>query len=222
MRSPVPLVLAALIASNSAGAQTLYSQTPIDPCGFGYYSSTVARPNRNFKHADDFTIASGGVIDRVRWWGMSEGRVSGTLGNFSAFTVEVFAANGAGTLPGTLLLTQTFTQAQTSPTPTGRLAFDTGATEYMQEIALTSPFVATAGVKYFLAVSATPVVGAGDAWLWQDGTFVNGASALMSLSVGQWSVFQDSDSAFQLISVPAPGAASPFLLLAAVGVRRRR
>lgn len=209
-------------ASGAADAQVAYTQAPSDPCGFGFFSSSVPRPNRNFKHADDFSIAGGAMIERVRWWGLSEGRVRPDLGNFSSFKIEVFTSNTAGTLPVALLRSETFTVSATSPVATGRVAFDSGATEFRHEVALGTPFQAMPGVRYFLAISATPVVSSADAWMWQDGVFVNGRSGLFSYSSGAWSTFQDTDSAFELIAVPAPGAAGVMTAGGWVVLRRRR
>ncbi len=231
MRSPSlrssrkPLVLAAFVPlalATAAPAQTVYSQGPGTPVGWGFFSSTVPRNNRSYKHADDFTLAETATIDRIRWWGMSDFRFTGGLSNFSAFTVELFSASQNGTVPATLLRSQTFLPAVTSPTATGRVAFDTGAIEYRQEVTLSSPIVLQGSTKYFLAISATPINLSGDSWMWQDGVFVNGASALMQWNVTPWTVFIDTDSAFEVIAVPAPGAAAGLLALSAVGVTARR
>ncbi|MFM9957371.1 MAG: hypothetical protein ACKVZJ_04810 [Phycisphaerales bacterium] len=216
------LAAGTLGATPRAGAQVVYSQIANDPCGFGFFSSSVARPNRNFKHADDFVIAGGASIERVRWWGQSEGRVALSLANFSAFKVEIFTSNTAGTIPVSLLRSETFTVAATGPTATGRVAFDSGATEFRHEVALGTPFSALAGVRYFLAISATPIVTSGDAWMWQDGRFVNGRSGVFSFTSGAWSTFQDTDSAFELIAVPGPGVPTGVMVGAVWVVRRRR
>lgn len=217
----VPALIAAAAAS-PAQSQTVYSQAPADPPGFGYYSSSQPVPQRNFKHADDFTLAAAATIHSVRFWGMSEGRVSTGISNFSAFTVEFFATNPTTQLPAALLHTETFAAALTAPTTTGRVAFDTGATEYGHTISLASPISLLAGTKYHIAISATPVVPTGDVWLWQDGRFVNGTSGIYRWSTGAWSTFQDTDSAFELVTIPAPGTALLAASLTAGAAARRR
>lgn len=194
-----------LIASASQlRADPLYSQLPGDIVGYGFYSMSQPVPQRSYKHADDFTLPAAGTISGVRFWGMSEGRVSQGIGNFSSFKVEFYSLSTNGNIPGTLLRTETFSAASTSPTLTGRTAFDTGALEYVHEVTLATPFSVNANQKYFLAISAAPVVPSNDVWLWQDGQFVNGTSALLTWATNSWGVFQDTDSAFQLLSVPAP------------------
>jgi hypothetical protein len=219
-RTPAVLTLAACAAS--ANAQTVYSQGPGTPVGWGFFSSTIPRANRSYKHADDFTLAQTATIDRLRWWGMSDFRSTGGLSNFSAFTIELFEANTAGTLPGSLLRTQTFLPALTSPTATGRVAFDTGATEFRQEVTLSTPIELLGNRKYFLAVSATPINLSGDSWMWQDGQFVNGLSALLQWNVTPRTVFDDTDSSFEIIAIPAPGAAAWAAPLALLAMRRHR
>lgn len=224
MRSIMLAACAAAFVVPAANAQTVYDQGPGDIVGFGFYSSSHPRPNRNFKHADDFTLAQSADISTITWRGMSEGRVRLDLNNFSSYTIEFYTsiAGGGGFIPGTLLKTETFTKAQTIPTLTGRTAFDTGAFEYAQQATLSSPFTALAGQKYFLAISAAAIVTNADAWMWQDGQFVNGQSGLLSYATGQWTNFNDTDSCFSLIAVPSPGAAGVFSLGALVALRRRR
>lgn len=218
----VVALIAPLALVSAAQAQTVYSQGPGTPVGWGFFSSTIPRSNRSYKHADDFTLAQTATIDRLRWWGMSDFRQTGGLSNFSAFTIELFEANGAGTLPGTLVRSQTFLPALTAPTATGRVAFDTGAIEFRHDVTLASPVELLGGRKYFLAVSATPINLAGDSWMWQDGLFVNGASALMQWNVTPWTVFIDTDSAFEVIAIPAPGSAAAFVGVGALAACRRR
>ena len=217
------IALTVLVLAPGAPAQTVYSQGPGDIVGFGFYSSSVSRPTRNYKHADDFTLAADAAVSTITWRGMSEGAQHPDLRNVNRFRIDIYSASAVvgGDVPGALLKTQTFSLAQTAPTLTGRTAFDTGAFEYSHAVTLSTPFNASGGVKYFLAISVTPFNTSNDAWMWQDGQFVNGASALLNLSSTQWAVFNDTDSCFSL-AVPAPAAASMLGLGSILALRRRR
>lgn len=224
----VPVLLAGALGGPCLAEVTLYSQpTVTDPALVGtcFYSSSKPMSSRNYKHADDFLIASGGTIDRVRWWGLSEGRFVKNLANVSHFTIEFYQAvpDAGGLLVGTLLSTATFPIAATNQTATGRLSAANQAIEYRHDVALSSPVQVAAGTPYFIAISARPVNANRDAWGWHDGLLVNGYSQIYSHNTLTWSSFQDTDSSFELFgTVPAPGGAGIVLLCGAVALRRRR
>lgn len=214
-------------AGCAAEVSTLYSQpTTTDPNGVGlcYYSSTVPRPSRNYKHADDFSSPTGGLVNKVRWWGISEARLYKNLQNVDQFTIEFYSslADAGGPQIGQLLYSATFPIGVTNQTATGRLNKRNSAIEYRHEVDLPEAVSIEAGRTYFIAIAAHPVDVKRDAWGWQDGLLVNGYSQLFSYDSGTWSSFQDTDSAFELIgTVPSPGAGSGAILLL-VATRRRR
>lgn len=214
------------VAVLAPGQTVIYSQpTVTDPSlvGLGFFSSNTPRPTRSFKHADNFTVPFDAQITGVRWWGWSEAIDHLDLSNFSRFLVEIFEAQDTpdGLGVGALLFSERFEIAATNPTPTGRAAFDTGALEFRQQVTLTTPFAIEAGRPYFLAVSARSIDFASDAWAWQDGLFVNGFSRVFSHTTQQWTPFQDTDSAFELLGVPSPAGGCALLALLACPRRRR-
>ncbi len=207
-----PLLLAGAPNFASADELLLSQPTVIDPAdvGLGFYSSSHPRPTRNFKHGDDFRLASDSLLSRVRWWGQSEGRVFDDLRNFDQYTIEVYqgVAGSGGPLPGTLVWSSTFVPTSLSITPTGRVAPTSGAAEHLYE-AILPDLALTGDTNYVLAISARSLNVQNDAWQWQDGEFFGGHSALYSYASRTWSSFEDTDSAFELFgtAVPTPGAA---------------
>ncbi|HEX2839299.1 MAG TPA: hypothetical protein VHN77_14370 [Phycisphaerales bacterium] len=221
MRAIVLLILA--VACSGARAGIVYSQ-PTTPnaanVGFGFYSHTNPRPQNNYKHADNFTLAADAAITEVSWWGMSSVRNFTNLNNFDQFTVEFFASSGSPSLPGALIASQTFTRAATTPTDTGRRA-PSGAIEYAQHATLTTPVALSANTEYYFAVSARCVNVSGDAYLWQDSDTFDGYTVLYNHTTHAWAGFVDTDSSFVLHAVPAPGCGA-VLVAGIAGMARRR
>lgn len=195
------------------GDVVLISQPPptnAASVGLGFFSSSHARPTRNYKRGDDFSLARDSTITAMRWWGLSEGRIFDDLRNFTQYTLEVFEAQGAAApLPGALLWSATLTPSQLQITPTGRRSPDSGASEYRYESILNQPLSLRGGRSYILAISARSSTISGDAWQWQDGQLNGGHGANYSYATRAWTPFQDTDSAFELVgtAVPSPGAA---------------
>ncbi len=223
------IVLALCGPSFRAHADTLLLSQPtvVDPThvGLGFYSSSHPRPTRNFKHGDDFVLAEDSHVTRVRWWGLSEGRVFDDLRNFDQYTIEIFEGVPAsgGPLPGRVVSTTVFAAAALSITPTGRVAPLSGAAEYLYE-ALLPDTLLTGQRAYVVALSARSVNLQGDAWQWQDGEFFGGHSASYSHASRVWTSFEDTDSAFELFGtvVPAPGAGAAAVLFGLLALPRTR
>lgn len=232
MRSLMPIAVCSLLlaaGSAAAGDVSVFSQPTTandDNVGLGWYSQSEPRVRKNFKHADDFVLSESAEISRVVWWGQSSRHRHTDLTNFDTFQIEFFEAEDVGgdLLPGALLAVEVFDLDETSPTETGRLARN-GAKEYRHETTLTVPFSADAGAVYFIAISAGMIetTSASDAWQWQDADLNNGWSATYSWADDTWTGFQDSDSAFELYAIPAPGTVGPLVACAiGFGCRRRQ
>lgn len=225
----IPCVLASCALNQRAAADTVLVSQPTvvnaASVGLGFYSSSQARPTRNYKRGDDFTLASNSSITTIRWWGLSEGRVFDDLRNFNQYTLEIFegAAAPGGPLPGPRLWSSTFVPSALAIAATGRTSPTSGAAEHRYEATLASAVALTGGKSYILAISARCINASGDAWQWQDGEFFGGHGAIYSYASGSWSAFQDTDSAFELIGtvVPAPSTAAVLLTLAAMPAGRR-
>lgn len=214
-RTIFPIVLSLCVVTEASADITVYSQptTPDDSkVGLGFYSQSEPRANRNYKHADEFTLSEEASIDKVVWWGQSSKTVHADLTNFDSFLVEFYSVRSlAGApVPDALLASYTFNPTDTSPMQTGRQT-PSGAFEYRHQATLDTPFVAEADTRYFIAISAGMVqtTSASDSWQWQDSSLVNGSSGVYSWATRAWSGFQDTDSAFELITVPAPASAVP-------------
>lgn len=226
----VVLAALALPAAPALADITLYSQV-VEPSnvniGWGFYSSPQPRARRSFKHADNFVLPDAGQVNSVRFWGINEGAFSNGLANYDQFTVEFFTSQSppggpGGGLVGSLIHSETFTVAETNPANTGRINPLNNQAEMVHLVTLDTPVNLAAGTQYWIAVSARAINGSGDAWGWRDGLFVNGYSNSFSYATGVWTGFQDTDSSFELIGVPAPGGlAAVALMLPLAGQRRR-
>lgn len=215
------------VSGSALADVTLYSQ-PVEPSsqniGFSFFSSPIARARRSFKHADDFVLSAPSEVRAVRWWGINEGVFSNGLANYDQFTIEFFTSQPSpgGQLVATLLHSENFTIAQTAPTNTGRINPLNNQAEMVHFATLASPFNLPANTQLWIAVSAHAINGAGDAWGWRDGTLINGYSNTYSFTSGAWTGFQDTDSAFELIGVPAPTSVATLALAGLLTGRRRR
>ncbi len=218
----MPVVLVSLARSG-----VIYSQpvtTDDANVEFGWYSSSEPRPTRNFKHADNFMLDTRGSISSVRWWGMTEGINQTDLRNFDSFTIELYnnrtLPNG-NIRPLELITTQTMSIETVGTMTTGRSA-PSGALEYMHEGVLSQAWTLDAGVMYWISISARSIDPSGDVWQWQDSDDFDTRSSSFNYAQNRWLVLQDTDSAFELISVPSPGAWAGFAAMGLLAQRRRR
>lgn len=138
--------------------------------------------------ADDFQLSEDTTVTRIRWW-------SGYFGPApvpDTFTLRLFAdADGH---PGALIRT-----LDLGPISKTRTAFDSGnAPEFEQVADLRTPFLAKAGVRYWLSIT-NPV----PVWAWEpshDHGLVGAARSISDPVNGPWEPY-DLDFAFQLESV---------------------
>jgi hypothetical protein len=138
--------------------------------------------------ADDFQLSEDTTITRIRWWG----------GYFGAapvpdtFTLRLFA--DAGGHPGELIQT-----LDLAPITKERTGANTGnAPEFEYAADLRTPFLARAGVRYWLSICNPALV-----WAWEpshDHSLAGGARSLSDPINGPWQSY-DFDSAFQLESI---------------------
>ena len=213
--------------SSAALGNVVYSQPTTSKnaeVGLGWYSSSETRPTRNFKHADNFVLDEDQAITSVRWWGLTEGVSHTDLSNFDSFTIEFYTnrtmPNG-NIRPLQLFASTTLDIADTNALTTGR-STASGALEYVHEAQLDEAVDLTAGETYWIAISARSIDPRADVWQWQDSDLFDTRSSSFSYSQNRWLVFVDTDSAFELFSVPAPGSIAAFTLCGLIAQRRRR
>ncbi len=207
--------------------QVVYSQpstTNDADVGLGWYSSSEPRPTRNFRHADNFTLGQDASISSVRWWGLTEGLSHTDLSNFDSFTIEFWTnrtvPNG-NIRPLNLIASTTIDLTDVMTSETGRAA-PTGALEYMHEAMLADPVALQSDAIYWISISARSIDPSVDVWQWQDSNLYDTRSTSFDYNQNQWIVLEDTDSAFELIAVPAPGALGVLGLGAVLAHRRRR
>jgi hypothetical protein len=213
--------------STFAAGGVVYAQpttTNDGAVGLGWYSSSEPRPTRNFRHADNFTLDADASIGSVRWWGLSEGVSHTDLGNFDSFTIEFWSnrtvPNG-NIRPLDLIARTTIDIVDTDATETGRAAAS-GALEYVHEAALGEAVELLGGEIYWVSISARSIDPSVDVWQWQDSDDFDTRSSSFDYGQNRWVVLEDTDSAFELIAVPSPGALSALALSGLITQRRRR
>ena len=138
--------------------------------------------------ADDFQLSADTTVTRIRWWG----------GYFNpppvpdAFSVRLFADQGGQ--PGALI--STLDLAAINKTRTG---FSIGSVPEFEYVAgIRNPFVARAGVRYWLSIVTPP----NSVWGWEasrDHNLAGGSRSFTNPVTGPWQPY-DIDSAFQLES----------------------
>ncbi|MFT5422975.1 MAG: hypothetical protein ACI89L_000744 [Phycisphaerales bacterium] len=230
MRSVLSVAALVGLASGSAaiGQDAVFShdlQTSGPLQGFGWFSHSETRPNKNYLRADDFELSADASIGSVEWWGQSTNDFETSLANFDSFTVAMYESRvtGAGELrpKRAPMLSETFTLGEFASESTGRFGQDGGA-EHHFTASLTTPFDLQGGVTYFFSVGAGMVDTGLDAFQWSDSIFYNGYGGSWSYTDATWLMQQDTDSAFTLFTVPTPsgfGVLSAGLLVVS---RRRR
>jgi hypothetical protein len=162
-------------------ALNVYSQ---DPGRFGGASSDGGR----ITVADDFQLTQDTAITRVRWWGgyFNQPPVPDT------FTLRLFS--DAGGHPGPLIMT--LETPGVRATRTGFFSGNEAEVEYTAD--LRTPFVARAGIKYWLSIVNPP----DQVWLWEASHDSKNAGCFRSFNdpvFGPWQALEDN-RAFQLES----------------------
>jgi hypothetical protein len=216
-----------IYANNTTSADVIFSQQPTsntDNLGLGWFSHSEPRATRNFKHADNFQLDSPAQVDQINWWGISEGLVTPGLENFDSFQIEFwtsFTRPNGRFVPDSLITSETFSLDEINTIDTGRQAAN-GAIEFKHQIDLTDPLALDAGTTYWISISARSIDGSGDAWQWQDADPTDTISTSWSYADNRWLYFEDTDSAFELISVPTPASSLMLTTGLAIFSRRRR
>lgn len=215
------------LTCSPAPGSVVYSQPSVSDdsrVGLGWFSSSEPRPTRSFLHADNFVLGSDESIGSVRWWGLSEGISHTDLSNFDSFTIGFYTSRtlpNGNIRPQDLIASETVGINETNATATGRSA-PGGAMEYMHEVSLGSVVSLLGGETYWVSISARSIDPGADAWQWQDSDDFDTRSSSFDYNQNRWLVFDDTDSAFELIAVPAPGVLTGFTMAGLFAQRRRR
>ena len=150
-------LLLALLIPLDAAADALYAPTMIgaSPRISDYGTSTGA----GFRTFDNFTVATGGTVERVTWRGFwldlnSPTPAPAPSPDTLSWNIAFHASGGAA--PGAALASETFAAASVTSTFLGPMVFTLGSTFnvllYELSIDLATPFVASAGTEYWVSV----------------------------------------------------------------------
>lgn len=214
------ILLVSAGASVSAGS-SLYSQTSDRTDQQSFFSDAVPGQFFSQRMADNFTLDGAASVTGIAWWGGSQNFQSTDVGNMVSWTVVLYEADGLGNVDGsTAIDLGTYTFGESNATATGATLFG-GGIEYRHEIAFDALDL-TAG-DYWLSIGATLEETGGDAWVWSGSTQGDLVNATDFFDGGGFLTFNPTfnDLAFEVIGVPAPGAAAPLAMLLAVSRRRR-
>jgi hypothetical protein len=180
---------------SGAQAVSLYSQSP--NIGFSaYFSSSTSSIEQQL--ADPFSIAAGGTIGQVSWYGYSSG---GTFGNFDIY----FYANNGG-IPGTNLEAIDGVAPQVTVVTIGLTHF------YQFTYDLSTSFVAAAGTTYFFSVlEHSPIPGSFN-FAWEPSGGHVGGVYTTDGGLSWSSSGLGSDQAFTLFTADVSGTPLPATL----------
>lgn len=141
---------------NSQAIQTgsVYEQ-PIDPNGKLLLSSWLDPDGSdNDQYVwDNFTLQSNATITEIDWFGVYDPIRFGAGGPVLDFSVSIYPSSPAGTEPAVANapLVQYQTGGNAGETSSGTVA---GGTLYAYKFSLPTPFLASAGVKYWVQIEA--------------------------------------------------------------------
>ncbi|MDX2116985.1 MAG: hypothetical protein SFY96_02255 [Planctomycetota bacterium] len=222
MRSVMFFSAAVLASVSVAQGATLYSQANNLSTSAGLFSDAVAGQFFSQRMADNFTLAGGGQLTGVRWYGGSQWFQFPDLTNMSGFTVEILA-DDAGAPDGTqVIYSQAFTKAATNPTLNGNL-MNFGHGQYTFEVSLANAVNLNAGTQYWISIGATLVNPFADGWVWSKSTQGDGTNASNFFNGPNYFTFNSGDMAFDLVgNIPTPGSVGVMALAGLVAARRRR
>jgi hypothetical protein len=134
---------------------TIYSQ-PVDPNGKLLLSSWLTPDGSdNDQYVwDNFTLQSNGTITEIDWFGVYDSARSGAGGPVLDFNVSIFPSTPAGTEPAVANppLVQYQTGGNAAETSSGTIG---GSPMYAYKFSLPTPFIASAGVKYWVQIEAS-------------------------------------------------------------------
>jgi hypothetical protein len=133
----------------------LFHQPVLSPGG----AASQQSPNTIYLSADDFTLATGAVINGVQWQGAFSSEPPSDITQFQV----AFWGDRDG-LPGAALQSYTFpgNAGQTFAGPGGN-----GFLEYDYGVTLPTPFVAHNGVRTWVSVQPTTLFPAQPQWYWR-------------------------------------------------------
>lgn len=152
-----------------------YTQAPDHAGGF--------ESNERFAVADDFVFQSTTEINYVTWWGNNEpDRASGNFKIRLFANGETIALQSVDNYPAVLLMETSGRGIMKRAT--GRLLF-TGSKaaeeEYQYTVALPRPFIAQAGVRYWLSV----VSESDTDWIWEASASQENSGIVHNLIAGE-------------------------------------
>lgn len=184
------LAAALLLAGTAppARAALLYGTTAISesPRTSDYGSSTQS----GWRSFENFTIASGGTVQRITWSGLWFGDLQPAPPPApDALSWDIVFYASTGTAPGAQLSLQNFAAAQVTSTFLGNGVLSLGANTnynasfYEYSIDITTPFVAQAGTEYWLSVMSQSTQ-LNPSFAWSGATGGDGSSYQQLLGAG--------------------------------------
>ncbi len=154
--------------------------------------------------ADDFSFAQPTRITGIRWWGAYS--LNPAMPPADDFSIRIFADDGPGGAPGTLLREEKV--GDVGQVATGRIMACVSLTEYAYELRLTRAVEIPAAVVRWIGIHNN-TVGDGNTWGWELSSDGNGTVA-EQIDGGPWSLDFSTDLAFELMT-DTSAIGSPYL-----------
>ncbi len=215
-------IVALAAAAGMANADTL-AANPQDfgaNFGLGFFSDGDAGYWYSQQVAENFSIGAASNVTGVNFAGASEFFEFGDYTNMTGFNIQIMA--DAGGLPGAVIYSEVIATGATSPTLQGVNVL--GSNVYGQSATFASSVALGAG-NYWVSIGAVLASGAGDAWVWADGTNDDGIAFTTTPNAGGWAPYADgaTSGTFEIIGTVVPAPSSMALLgLGALAAGRRR
>jgi hypothetical protein len=175
--------------------------------------------------ADDFMVADGAVVRRVRWWGFHNTNNFGNAPPASeTLRVRFHDSRSGDGLPGNILLEETYLDPPR--TDTGRIVLDPVqfAHEQVYQVDLSRPLLLFPDTQYWLEIVQIGDIDTRYRWEYADPAAapLNGRAFINSI-VTDWAIPLDTANlAFQLSTVPEPGALVLCLITYFVCVKKQK
>jgi hypothetical protein len=200
------------LAVPATAAVTLFEQAPALVDGTAADASGF-NPTR--RTADNFSLAGGGQIQTVQWWGFYLPLDLGNPTSLDDFTVTFYTNEGG--LPGAVAYQENlFATAEA----TGEFVAGV-ADQYLYTADLSQAFEALADETYFFSVTNNTGLGDEGTWGWEFSSLVDGVG--LSPDGGNfWQADGSYDVAFRLVGVPGPATGALLALAGLAGSRRRK
>jgi hypothetical protein len=205
------------LVAGVANADLLYDLSPYDS-DLAFASDSVSGQFNNQRIAETFSLNQPAEIQRIVWWGRSEGAFFNDLRNMEFFTMAILE-DSAG-LPSAKLVTETALTAGVNPVEVGTTPG--GIPIWQFDYTLANPISVGAG-SYWFSTGSDNFDPDGDGFYWQAAVPKVSDSFAAQVPVGSsWEITGFADLAFQIHGIVVPEASTVLALLTGIALLAHR